>query len=44
MEKVSRELVLIEAEVKIEKVPKKFDLNVLEDRGFDLNKFPVEGN
>ncbi|OMO51707.1 hypothetical protein COLO4_37546 [Corchorus olitorius] len=44
MEKVSPELVLHEAEVKIEKVPKKIDLNVPADCGFDLNKFPVEGN
>ncbi|OMP08893.1 hypothetical protein COLO4_06021 [Corchorus olitorius] len=43
MEKVSPKLVLHEGEVKIEKVPKKFDLNVPADCGFDLNKFPVEG-
>ncbi|OMP07364.1 hypothetical protein COLO4_07406 [Corchorus olitorius] len=46
MEKVSPEFVLNEAafKVKIKKVPKNFDLNVHADCGFDLNKFPVEGN
>ncbi|OMP06488.1 hypothetical protein COLO4_08102 [Corchorus olitorius] len=43
MEKVSPELVLHEGEVKIEKVPKKFDLNVPADCGFDLNSFQWRG-